>query len=215
MKDDFMNDLDVDNYEMSYLAHSPYNHEVFICTPDSDSTTFPNKCLVYNYADNAFYRRDIRSETGYMAYGKDIEQLLSPTGDGVTREVNPIIMRLHALADDVIYKLDVGTQMNGANPTCRAERTDIPLGGINTLQTITAVYPEISGSAAINIYVGYQFHPGDTVTWSSAMSFDPSSDVKVDCLVTGALFAIAFESTDGTFWTLTGYTIEYEEAGLR
>ena len=220
-------DLSATNYERAFLVSNPLQYEVWIVYPDESSTTFANKAVVHNHKDDTWTRRSIPSETANISLGVDIETAANATWGGIggtwgsqtgvwgQRTYNPTILTLHGVAEASFYKFDVDQDFAGVSPTCRAERTSMPLGGTNTVQTITAVYPEMRSTGTIDIYVGSQFYPRESVTWSGPFTFDPNSDVKVDCLVTGALFGVRFQTVNSTEWQLTGYTLEYEEAGLR
>lgn len=220
-------ELDEANFIYSFLAHNILEKEVWICTPDRDSGVFPNVCHIWSYGERGapWTRITIPAETRWITVGNDVDATVSAestTGEYTSRLYNPTIERMHgmsgllAAASTEFSKYDTALIYGAAHPDRYVERQDIVLGSTRTLQTITGVYPELQAdSGSVDIKIGHKMKMSDSYTWTSAMTFTPSTDIKVDCLVTGALFAIKFEIDDGTSWTLTGYTLEYEEAGLR
>jgi hypothetical protein len=94
------------------------------------------------------------------------------------------------------------------------ERTGLDIGNTSDLHTINAIYPTAEGDE-FNIYVGSQMRANDDVTWEGPYSFDPSTDRKIDCRVTGVLHAIRFESTADVSWAVSSYGVDYKYSGRR
>lgn len=220
-------DINGSLYERAFLAANPLQNEVWVCYPDTLATTFPNKSWVINHKDDTWYPRDLPDETAYIAIGVDVESAADDTYAATTltydtatrtygdRGYNPTIQTLHGLAGSKLYKFDQAQQFAGVDPDCYVQRQGLSIGGSNTVQMVTAVYPEITATDTVTVTVGAQKHPTDAINWDSPQTFDPSSDIKVDCRATGALFAVKFGSSNGAKWELTGYTLEYSEAGKR
>jgi hypothetical protein len=113
-----------------------------------------------------------------------------------------------------MYKFDSGNQFDGVNASCIAERINLNLGSNSDLHTVTRIYPNVEGDA-VNIYVGSQMFPNDSVTWEGPYAFDPSTDKKIDCRVTGVFHGIKFQSEANVSWGASGYLAEYYFAGKR
>jgi len=93
-------------------------------------------------------------------------------------------------------------------------RTDYPLEGHPTNNTIVRIYPQASGSA-FNFEIGSQQYAGGPVAWNAPITFDPGHDRKIDSRVTGELMCWRIRSIDKNRFTFSGMTLEYVPAGLR
>ena len=67
----------------------------------------------------------------------------------------------------------------------------------------------------MSIQFGSQDYPGAPVRWKPAVVFNPSTDRKIDIRTTGELHAWRFQSIGKIAWKLSGFTIEFERAGVR
>ena len=95
------------------------------------------------------------------------------------------------------------------------ERTDIPLGEDDVTVRIKALYPKMSGNAAVNVYVGSHNAPGDSPSYATPVLFTPGASKKIDVRKTGTHMAVKFESTGDQNWCLYGYDTEIEPVGRR
>ena len=120
---------------------------------------------------------------------------------------------------DTSYKiaaLDVAIGFNSAPFSAIIERTDLPLGGIAVTNTITRIYPHVTGASKVKIQIGSQMMPGGPVLWKPPVDFQPNKDRKVDIRTTGLLHAYRITATDvSSNFILTGLDFEYTEAGRR
>lgn len=219
-------DLSGVEYSQMYLSANPSQYEVWICYPDQSADVFPNKCMVFNHKDNAFYPRELASETAFITPGVDLEstgadEIQELTGTIAAqdwryndRTYNPTLLRLHGCSGSKFKKYDVGTTFDGSNPTCKIERKGLSLGRrTNADKIVTAMYPEMEASAAVDFYVGHQLNVGAAVTWEGPFSFNPNTDKVLEPFVCGPLIAWKLQSTDGTDWEISGINFEYEIEG--
>lgn len=225
--------IDIDNYERSYAVRNDSLKEVWFCIPDSGDT-HATIAYIYNWRDDSWAIKDLPvSDTdvglvAYSGYGSQSDPAdtwdehldselwdnsgsrwssakLTPLDDTVVG-ANP--------ADSQLIFMDPGGNADNDYPA-RIERTDYPLVDDRTVTTITRVYPHISGEATIQIQFGSQDYPGAPVRWKPAISFDTSTDRKIDLRTTGELHAWRFESLGKIPWRISGMTIEFERSGLR
>jgi len=215
-------DIDSDNYESMYVTPYHSKGEIWICYPTSGNT-LPNKALIWNYNDNTWFFRDLPSNTAFLTTGivsstaianwADLPYSNWADWDGSwgERTYSPTDKALIGASDN-IYQFDDGTQFGGVNPTCFIERTGIDIGNTDDIHTVTRIYPLVEGDS-VQVSVGSQMTPNASVNWSSPVTFDPSTDYKIDCLVTGRFHSIRFKSTDGGDWSVSGYGVEYEYSG--
>ena len=65
----------------------------------------------------------------------------------------------------------------------------------------------------VNVYVGSHDSTESSVTWSGPFVFNPDTDHKVDCLVTGRYLALKIESIDKIIWKLHAYEMKITTLG--
>ena len=121
-----------------------------------------------------------------------------------------------------IYKDNSGNTEDGVNMSSYIERTGIALkkdGSHDQSQVkyIRAVWPkmDVSGTDTVNIWVAKQMFPEDAVTWAGPYTFDPNTQAKVNCTVTGRYYGVRVESDTNTDWTLNAIGYEVEDVGYR
>lgn len=116
-----------------------------------------------------------------------------------------------------IYRDNFGNTKDGTNMLAYIERTGIDLNDAQAVKFVSAVYPqiEISGNNTVNVYVGRQISPEDSVTWEGPIAFNPDTQSKVSCRVSGKYFGVKIESNSDIDWKLHGVTFEVQKRGLR
>ena len=116
--------------------------------------------------------------------------------------------------DGDLYKFEDGNQLAGSNAMVTIERIGLDIGNTTDVHLVKTIYPYIEGGS-VNIHIGSQMSPNDSVSWDGPYAFDPSTDYKVDVRKTGRLHAIRFTSTANVQWALRGYGLEVELVGTR
>ena len=218
--------IDADNYQNTFVTLSRGKSEIWICYPESGNT-FCNKVLIWNYEDNTWAARDLPDKTTFMSPGILTSQALTwgtlpyATWDdwsGTTwgaRSYSPVADSLVGATENTkIYQFEDGNQFDGVNALCYAERTDLNLGGMTEAHTVNAIYPNAEGDS-FDIYVGSQELANSAIFWEGPYSFNPSTDKKIDCRVTGLLHAIKFESEADVNWSVGSYEVDYKFSGRR
>ena len=122
-----------------------------------------------------------------------------------------------------IFKDNSGNTEDGSNMTSYIARTGIALtqdGSYDQSQVkyVRAVWPrmQVSGSGGkVKVYVAKQMYPEDAVTWAGPYDFNPDSQSKVSCTVSGRYYGIKIESDTDVDWNLSGVGFEVEDAGSR
>ena len=222
--DELYTSIDPTYYYLTFATHNTSAREVWICYPSVGSTAC-DRAFVYSYEYNSWTRRELPSIryasrqllTGSRpswptdASGGTWERDYTESWDG--RGYNPTADSLIG-AGAALYEFDYGTTFGGTAPTVTLERTDLRLGEGGGMWFCRAIYPRATGQP-LTIQVGAQLKLGGSVSWSTAQTYTPGSDAKIDCRVTGEALAIRFRSTDGAQWTLSGYELDVESAGQR
>jgi len=118
-------------------------------------------------------------------------------------------------SDSALKLLEPTSGITSGTRDTYLERTDFPLGGLQQVTTITAVYPKIRGTSPVTIQFGSQKLPGGAVNWKPSVTFTPGVDRKIDLRSTGSLHAWRISSSGITNWVLSGMDLIYERAGVR
>jgi hypothetical protein len=225
-RDFLFGEIDQDSYETVYTVLNQEKSEIWICYPESGEG-FPNKALVWNYLDNTWYPRDLPTGTAFISPGPEITSEYSwdtlpysgwdtwTDSSWGSRTYTPVSKTLVGVTTGTkMYLFDDGNQSDGVNTSCIAERTGLNIGDNSDLHTVTRIYPNVEGDS-VNVYIGSQMFPNDSVTYEGPYAFNPSTDRKVDCRVTGVIHAVKFQSEADVSWGIDSYEFEYKYAGKR
>jgi len=213
-----------DFYNRSFAVENILLKEIWFCVPEGGSL-YPNIAYVYNYVDKTWGIQTLPENTAHAAYGRksvasDTWATVTGTWASTTKTWSgsgtpPLSDRIIAIDNATSELIDVdpvGTTAGASNSFI--ERTNMPLEGIDTVVTITRIYPHITGSA-VTIEFGGQRYPGDNVVWSNVQTFTPGVDRKLDLRVTGMLMAWRVKSIGTGLFILSGFDCEYANAGKR
>jgi hypothetical protein len=96
-------------------------------------------------------------------------------------------------------------------PTSYVERIGISFDDDRTFKQVSRIVPHIYSGSPVDISV----YVSDTQTYTpvkvQTTSFDPNTDVDIDCHAVGRYIGVRFESDD--LWRIEGYTIEFTPVG--
>ena len=221
-------DLSGDNYQKCFVAADYVRNEMLACFPSSGSDVV-DKALIWNWKDNTFSFRDL-PDTSYIHDGI-IDITAGATWDTSTEEWdlgtghwgerNYDNVKKNLVFCDVsntkIFRDSFGNTKDGTNMTSFVERTGIDLNDPQAVKFVSAVYPqiEVSGDNSVNVYVGRQVSTEQGITWEGPILFNPNTQSKVSCRVSGKYFGIKVESTTDMDWKLHGVAFEVQQRGLR
>ena len=223
--------LDGDNYSRSFVAADYGRKEMLACFPSTGSS-FCDTAIIWNWDVGTFTVREI-PDLSHATYGiKDIAGGL--TWSGITTNWNTETATWGTRAYDAnkknlvfvdpgntkIYRDDYGNTKDGTNMTSYIERTGLSLseGGQpdhSRIKHVKAVYPKLEALSTVNIYIGSQMSNEQGVTWEGPYTFNPDTQSKVPCRVTGRYFGFKVESTTDTDWKLHGVEFELVDTGRR
>lgn len=85
----------------------------------------------------------------------------------------------------------------------------------DAMKQVLAVYPQVTGSGTLNVYIGVSDSPYRLPTWSRPYRFDLKRDIKADFRVSGRYVSVKFESLDNSQWKLLGYAVDVQPRGGR
>ena len=217
-----------DDYEKCYVAADYVRNEMLACFPSSDSATV-DRALIWNWKDNTFSFRDLPDAAHTIAGVFDITEGATwdtnaetwDLGSGAwgTRNYDNVKESLVFcdITNTKIYRDDYGNKEDTANMTSYIERTGIDLNDAQSVKFVSAVYPqiEVSGNNTVNVYVGRQMSTEEGVTWEGPTAFNPNTQSKVSCRVSGKYFGIKVESNTDVDWKLHGVAFEVQQRGIR
>jgi hypothetical protein len=112
-----------------------------------------------------------------------------------------------------IFIADRTNTFDGTAMIVKLERTGLFFDSIDQVKMCTGVRISMNSSGPVNVYVGSQFSTDDGVTWEGPFEFDPDTQYKIDCRVSGRLLAFKIESTTDIGWRLTSYDMEVKFGG--
>lgn len=221
--------LGVGNFDKCFVTPFFNRSEMWACYPDG-TVNYPNTALVWNWRTNAIGFRDLpqpafihQGVAPTVTTGGDSPTWQGGTGwDGQTgawdssstydpTRSNPIMV---VPGDRKIYIADRSNAFAGTAMTATIERTGLSFGSMEAVKQCTGVKIDMESSGAVNIYVGSQFSTNEAVVWEGPFSFDPATQYKIDCRVTGRLLAFKVTSSTDISWKLTAYDMQIVAAGM-
>ena len=228
VKKHLFDDINSSYYQLTFVTHNVQKSEMWISYPSLGSE-FCNKALIYNYVNNSFTFRDLPDiyhiGPGIVDPGATTNTWNTQSGTWTTtagtygdRLFNPTERSIlfAGTSDTKLYRGDFGQQFDNENFITTVERKGLTLdGNNNTVKQVRKLTPRVKGTGTVNISVGSSLSPNGTYTFNAAQSFDPNSQNKVDCRVSGKFIAVRFQHTSNSEFELNGYDLEYEVLGER
>jgi len=171
--------------------------EVWFCVPTGANTT-PTLAAIFNYYTNTWSLEDI-------AWTAGADRLPA---------TYPIIAKT---SDKKSYSIEYGTANNDGASGISTYVVSKEYGWENpeTVKYINRLYPIIESTAsAISFYIGYRANVNASVTWSSAYTFTPASDYKVDIRESGRLWRIKIATTAASSpWAVHKVIADIQDVG--
>jgi len=221
-------ELNGDNYQKCFVAADYVRNEMMACYP-AGSSTVVNKALIWNWKDNTFSFRDL-PDTSHISSGI-VEITTGATWNaatltwnadsdpwGATNYDNVIKNIVFAdVTNTKVYRDNKGNKKDTATMSAYIERSGYDLGDPQSVKFVSAVYPqlEVSGNNTVDVYIGRQMSTEEGITWEGPTAFNPNSQSKVSCRVSGKYFGIKIESDTDIDWKLHGLSFEVQKKGLR
>jgi hypothetical protein len=219
--------IDPTYYERAFVTKNPQYNEVWICYP-STGNSLCNRALVWNWKEDTIGFRDLPS-INHAAPGPvntdstgDTWDTVDGTWASVTRtwannssslDTSRLLMAADGtklLCADETYAFD-GTAVSST-----LIRKCLPLGEPETMKTLTAVRPVITGTdgGTVSVYFGGANDPSDEPTFNSPVTYTIGGDSNVVYdFATYRYPAVKFVTGTATYWKLASCKYEFEEAG--
>ncbi len=191
------------------------NHErdeVWFALP-LQTALFPTIIYTYNLKDDTWGERDVSSNFMNLAggaAGRLDEVLLSTT----QRDTLKLGRRMVSVSQAGLSICDETFQLNSTVMTSYIRRTGLDFEKPGITKLLRKVWPRMTAtSGSVQVRVGTQKHPEDTVTWSAYRTFTPGTDDAVTFDAKGRYHAIEFKSSADMNWTLSGFEVEIRDGG--
>ena len=229
----FMDRINPDVYQRCFVAMNPQYREVWCCAP-TVTNTFCDTALVWNWEENTVTLRSIPN-IAYAANGIVNDGLTdtwsSASGDWASdtlawdvRAYNPALRKLFLARPSSanIFLADDTNTFNTVAMTATLERKHLGIPfrvnqppDMQSMKMVTGVYPRIEGTpgGVVNVYVGSAPDVYTDPTYQGPFPFTIGTTKKINCLVSGRLPAVKFESTTDVDWRLHGYEVEVKQIG--
>jgi hypothetical protein len=241
MRDFIFTDINGDEFKKCFVTADYNKTEMWACYVSSANVTNAqcDKALVWNWSNNTFTIRDLPN-VGFIEFGTEGNPLApgswnSATSTWATDTLNwnesvstsyfnlaGKSLNMASPTNTKIYRDNAGNKADTSNMTSYIQRTGLTLDAQgqpnqNMVKRVTAVYPMMSAStdSTINVYVGHQMSTEEAITWQGPTAFNPATQSRVSCNVTGKYIGVKFESTGDQTWRLDGYTLDIKNAGDR
>lgn len=227
----FVGTINTAEFHKSYVFKNDLAKEIWFCVPEGIEAVFPNVAYVYNWKDDSWFIRELNPEVIFASYGPESGAIVrtwdawnEPWNEAkgvwgqLTRTpLNQVIVGI-VKGDDPsrLIVIDGANNDNVEDYLSFMERTDYPLTGIDKVTTIKTIYPQMTGTVDVKIRLGSQQRAGGPISWKPFITFNPSTDRKLDIRTTGVLHCFRIEAASSLgAWSFSGMDIDYEEAGAR
>jgi len=212
-----------------FVVADHLHNEMLACYP-ADNSTVINKAVIWNWRTNTFSMRDLpttsHAASGIMAIFPSGQSWSATTGawEGDPAAWGSSAYDTHLenivfadVTNTKMYRDNSGNKNGTANMTAYIERSGYDLGDPQSVKFVSAVYPEMEASGAypMKVYVGSQMSTEGAIDWGDGISFNPDTQSKVSCRVTGKYFGVRFESTTNMDWKLHSLAFEVKPRGKR
>lgn len=224
-------------YESAYMVYNPQKAEVWFCYPEDESNPYKaTTALVFNWLTQAWGIRELTGGFNFITLGA-VEPVVAATVDdwnsdsgqwdndtvswGESAVSRTSLRLLGGNTTNLTYE-DTGFTFNGSAFESCVERVafGIPFDqnqppDISTWKFCREIWPRMTGDIGteVEVTIGSMSEISDTVIWDTPQTFVLGQDVKVNCTISGRMFALRFRSTGTGNWKLHGYDLEVNRAG--
>ncbi|MEK9819843.1 MAG: hypothetical protein VW443_09695 [Pseudomonadales bacterium] len=233
-------DMNQDMYQRVFVVSGKKTTEFVVFWPSADATKSCDRGIIWNWLTNTLTLFDPQNPINHACEGiapKERSKVWGPvldfpdlyteyggTWDEATTKWNEdnygMIAQHLVLADGVnkkFYQTHSGEKADTEDMFSWVERTGYDLGDPGGVKFVRAVYPkmEVQGTNTVDVYVCGQMSPDSPVAWEGPYPFNPDTQSKVSCRVSGKYFGVKFQTTGDFTWRLHGYEFDMEQAGRR
>jgi hypothetical protein len=220
--DDWVKDELFNNVSPVYLSETKVvadhnNREIWIYYISKDAPIgtggpYADKALTWNWEDQKWAKRDI-PQVSYIAEGYILpsEAIRDDSKHEALNFIDNKALReglLMAEYDNKIFQFVDYTEGTSLFVGDRwVERIGIDFNDDRSFKYLSRIVPHILGTSPVDISIYTSETQTSTPTFETTITFDPTTDMDIDCHITGRYLGIRF-SSQGDF-QLNGYTLEW------
>ena len=195
---------------------------MWVCFVSNTNSTdaFADTAYVWNWRNNSWSKRDLPN-VSFIAWG--VVEYVSTTdwtetgdwdtdNDAWDSPLKPSLIMADA-GETKLYVLGTN-QHSGTSYRAWVQKDSMQLDYPGT-KAITKIVPRVSGTGAVDFYVGNEMNPHEGITWKGPYSFTPGTHSEIPVRTTGNYIGIRAESTDDKTWALANMEIHWMPAGNR
>ena len=207
VKNAWLADRDPDRGVFSFTALDPIHEEVcffYVSKNAPPIYLYPDKVLVYSLRTNAFFFRDYQLEVPHARVSLSVEN------QGSTELVFYGIDRGGAR----ILDLEASPDRLGSPVPAYFIRSGLFAEPGHDWVQVDQSKLHLSGNSA-SLQLGGQNALGAAIDWRSAVSFDPTSDYKIDARHNANLIAVRVDVSTLTDWQMSSLNLLLQKSGER
>ncbi len=214
--------LDQDNYENLFAVYYRQKNEVWICFPESGSSTC-TRAMVYDVAHDAWGEREL-SGISFGATG-----IVNDTASDETWDVDSEVwdddltawnQQNFSLATEELILADSVTPdflevgRGSESLTSTLQKGDLDFDAPERLKFVKRVHVRVEADASIDfsVRIGTRNTTGEAITWTSPVTFN-SDDGFANVLAIGKYISVEIAATTETTFKITGLDLEAEMRG--
>ena len=222
IRDELFNSMHPDYKTRTFVAADREKNEMWVCFVSNTNSTnaFADTAYVYNFRNNSWSKRDL-PYVSYISWG--IVDTVSTSdwsesGDWDTDSESwdsPLKPSLLLAATSATKLYVLGSNQNaGTNFRAFVEKDNMHLGTSNT-KSVMKIVPRLSGTGAVDFYVGTEMRAHEGTTWKGPYAFTPGTHSEIPVRATGNYIGIRAESTDDKTWAIDNVEIHWKPTGSR
>jgi len=213
----------------SFLVVNQQETEVWLCLNTGDaSTRLVDKAIIYNWMTKSIGIRDLTAvaaiDSGRIVGTLPAWGTIATTWKSESRLWSEVgqtdsLSKLLGLRGMSVYQFDCS---NYRENSTLIERTGIGIPfrantppDTTTMKFLSRLWLRVIGREGdtLSVTLGSQAETDQGIVWKTAKQYIIGSTKKLDFTLSGRLFAIRIESTNGYPWILLGIDAEVEKAG--
>ncbi|MCS5550279.1 MAG: hypothetical protein NZ811_02055 [Gammaproteobacteria bacterium] len=233
MRDELFNSIHSDYYDRTFVAPNYEHNEMWICFVSGSNTTdaFADKAFVWNWRNNTWSKRDL-PHVSHIGWGIiDAASSVTNWSESGTwdtdtntwdfRGYNPSLTSMLMAAPNTtipasskLFETDKTNQFNATSYTSWVEKTGMPLD-YSGVKSVKKIIPKVSGTGAVNFYVGTEMKANEGVAWKGPYAFTPGAHSEIPVRATGSFISVKAESVDDKTWELDNLEVHWSPSGVR
>ncbi len=222
IRDELFNSMHPDYKTRTFVAADREKNEMWVCfvSNSNDTNAFADTAYVYNWRNNSWSKRDLPYASyvdwGIVEFDSTTDWSESGEWDTDSESWNSPLKPTLLIASASATKLYILGSNQNAGTSFRAfvEKDNMHLGTSDT-KSVMKIVPRLSGTGAVDFYVGTEMRAHEGTTWKGPYPFTPGTHSEIPVRATGNYIGIRAESTDDKTWAIDNVEIHWKPTGSR